>query len=145
MQHFIIQKFRNSKLEAQPSFRAQRGISLRLLVRRQALKIRRARRQTVAESRAMERAPCVYILASKSGVLYTGVTSNLAARVGQHKQGRVPGFTTTYNVNRLVWFEPHGNMFSAIAWEKEIKSWTRAKKVALIEAKNREWRDLAER
>lgn len=70
----------------------------------------------------MQRAPCVYILASKSGVLYTGVTSNLAVRVGQHKQGKMPGFTSKYNVNRLVWFEPHGTMFSAIAREKEIKS-----------------------
>jgi putative endonuclease len=105
---------------------------------------RRARLYVVAESRAMERAPCVYILASKSGVLYTGVTSNLAARLTQHKLGGKLGFTTRYNVNRLVWFEPHGNMFSAIAREKEIKSWTRAKKVALIEAKNPEWRDLAE-
>ena len=92
-----------------------------------------------------ELAPCVYMLASKSGVLYTGVTSNLSARVGQHKQGRIPGFTQKYKVNRLVWFEPHGTMISAIAREKEIKSWTRAKKVALVEAKNLEWRDLAER
>ena len=93
----------------------------------------------------MECAPCVYILASQSGVLYSGVTSNLAARVGQHKQGRVPGFTSRYNANRLVWFEPHGSMIPAIARDKEIKSSTRAKKVALIEAKNPEWRDLAER
>ena len=92
----------------------------------------------------MERRPCVYILASKSGVLYTGVTSKLAARIGQHKQGRVPGFTSRYNVTHLVWFEPHGNMNSAITREKEIKSWTRAKKVALIETKNPHWVDLAE-
>ena len=92
----------------------------------------------------MERAPCVYILASKSGVLYTGVTSNLSARAGQHKQHCVPGFTSRYNVNRLVWFEPHGNMFSAIAREKEIKNWTRKKKIALIQEKNPQWLDLAE-
>ena len=93
----------------------------------------------------MDRAPCVYILASKSGVLYAGVTSSLSARVGQHKHGRIPGFTKKYNVNRLVWFEPHGTMVLAINREKEIKSWTRAKKVALIEERNPEWRDLAER
>jgi len=101
-----------------------------------------AGRATIA---AMERAPCVYILASKSGVLYTGVTSNLSARVWQHKGSRIPGFTQKYKVNRLVWFEPHGTMLSAIAREKEIKSWTRSKKVALIEATNPEWYDLAER
>ena len=93
----------------------------------------------------MERRPCVYILASKSGVLYIGVTSSLATRVVQHKNGGAPGFTSKYKVNRLEWFEPHGNMFSAIAREKEIKSWTRAKKIVLIEANNPEWRDLAER
>ena len=101
-----------------------------------------AARATIA---AMELAPCVYMLASKSGVLYTGVTSNLSARVGQHKKGRIPGFTQKYKVNRLVWFEPHGTMISAIGREKEIKRWTRAKKVALINATNPEWRDLAER
>jgi len=105
-------------------------------------KIAAGRRVAVAESTAMERRPCVYILASKSGVLYTGVTSSLATRVVQHKNGGAPGFTHKYNVNRLVWFEPHGNMFSAIAREKEIKAWRREKKNDLVRTLNPSWRDL---
>ena len=85
----------------------------------------------------------VYILAGQSGVLYTGVTSDLMRRVAEHKQRKVPGFTQKYNVTRLVWFELHGRAASAIAREKEIKSWTRAKKVALIETANPRWPDLS--
>ncbi len=84
----------------------------------------------------------VYILAGKSGVLYTGITSHLARRISDHKQKKMPGFTQKYGVCRLVWFEPYGTPVSAIAREKEIKSWRRSKKVALVEAINPAWRDL---
>ena len=91
----------------------------------------------------MERAFHVYIMASASGVLYLGVTSTLARRVGQHKERLIPGFTQTYNVTKLVWFEPHSSIRAAISREKEIKAWRRAKKVALIESLNRQWNDLS--
>jgi putative endonuclease len=84
----------------------------------------------------MDRTFCVYIMASKSGVLYTGVTSNLAVRVGQHKQGRIPGFTQKYNVTRLVWFEAHTSIRAAISHEKLIKGRTRTRKIDLIESMN---------
>ncbi len=84
----------------------------------------------------MDRSFYVYLLASNSGVLYTGITNNLVRRVWEHRQKRIPGFTQIYNVTKLVWFEVHGRAMSAIAREKEIKAWRRAKKVALIEVKN---------
>ena len=90
----------------------------------------------------MERTFHVYIMASKSGVLYVGVTSVLAQRVGRHKEKLLPGFTKKYNVTILVWFEPHSGIRSAISREKEIKKWRRSKKIALIESLNPEWRDL---
>ena len=91
----------------------------------------------------MDRVFHVYILASKSGVLYTGVTSNLVKRVYKHKERQVPGFTKKYNVTTLVWFEAHGRATSAITREKQIKAWTRAKRVALIETTNPQWKDLS--
>ena len=84
----------------------------------------------------------VYILAGKSGVLYTGITSYLLRRVADHRQKKMPGFTQRYGVTKLVWFEPHGAPTSAIAREKEIKSWRRSKKIALVESQNPDWRDL---
>jgi putative endonuclease len=90
----------------------------------------------------MERTFHVYIMASKSGVLYLGVTSQLAGRVGQHKEKLIPGFTQKYNVTKLVWFEPHATVRAAISREKEIKSWRRAKKIDLIESLNPHWNDL---
>ena len=93
----------------------------------------------------MERAFHVYILAGKSGVLYVGVTGHLSKRVWQHKQKLVCGFAQRYNLDQLVWFERHTTARSAIAREKEIKKWRRAKKIALIEAMNPEWRDLSDR
>ena len=92
----------------------------------------------------MDRSFYVYLLASNSGVLYTGITNNLVRRVWEHRQKRIPGFTQIYNVTKLVWFEVHGRAMSAIAREKEIKAWRRAKKVALIEVKNKDWADLSE-
>ena len=93
----------------------------------------------------MERVYHVYILASRSRVLYVGVTNNLLRRVHQHREGRIAGFTKRYNIHRLVHYQPFGDIRNAIAWEKEIKSWTREKKVALIQSKYPAWEDLAER
>ncbi|SRR6266404_980989 len=95
------------------------------------------------QSIPMERTFHVYLMASKSGVLYLGVTSNLPCRVGQHKEKILPGFTKKYNVTKLVWFEPHASIRSAISREKEIKKWRRSKKTALIELFNPEWNDLS--
>ena len=87
--------------------------------------------------------PCVYILASaRNGTHYTGVTSDLVQRVWQHKNNLVEGFTKTYDVHTLVWFEPHETMLSAIGREKTIKGWQRSWKLALIESANPQWRDL---
>jgi putative endonuclease len=89
--------------------------------------------------------PAVYIMASKrNGTLYTGVTSNLGQRVWQHREGAVEGFTKRYGCKLLMWFERHETMEAAIAREKQIKGGSRAKKLALIEAMNPEWRDLFE-
>ena len=89
--------------------------------------------------------PCVYILASRrNGTLYVGVTSNLVQRVWQHRNDIMEGFTRKYGVQRLVWFEMHPSMMSAIAREKAIKKWSRAWKLALIESGNPAWKDLYE-
>ena len=93
----------------------------------------------------MQRLPCVYLLASGfHGTLYTGVTSNLEQRIAQHRQETMKGFTARYGVKRLVWFEVHERMEEAIVREKAIKRWHRAWKIALVEAANPTWRDLAE-
>ncbi|MEO8359733.1 MAG: GIY-YIG nuclease family protein [Vicinamibacteria bacterium] len=87
--------------------------------------------------------PAVYMLASaRNGTLYTGVTSDLVKRVGQHKSHAIPGFTRWHLVDRLVWFEAHSTMESAIRREKAIKEWKRAWKLDLIERSNAEWKDL---
>ena len=87
---------------------------------------------------------CVYLLASsKNGTLYCGVTSDLAKRVWEHKQGVVEGFTEKYGVKKLVWFEAHESAESAITREKQIKKWNRAWKVELIETSNPDWKDLS--
>jgi len=88
---------------------------------------------------------CVYILASRSRVLYTGVTNDLARRVHEHKQGLIPGFAQQYRVTRLVYFEQFGDIHDAITREKQIKGWVRARKLELIEARNPTWDDLAEK
>ncbi len=91
-----------------------------------------------------DRQPCVYILASKrNGTLYIGVTSDLVARLHQHRIGAVTGFTQDYNVKRLMWFEQHGTMEEAILREKRLKKWNRAWKIRLIEELNPHWDDLA--
>ena len=90
-----------------------------------------------------ERTPCVYILASRErGTLYIGVTSDLPQRVWQHRTGQVEGFTRQYTVTRLVWFEVHEEMLSAIAREKRLKAWRRAWKIELVESNNPGWVDL---
>ena len=86
----------------------------------------------------------VYILTSRSGTLYTGMTSDLQGRVWQHKEKVLPGFTSKYSVGRLVYYESYDRPADAIAREKQIKSWRRARKLALIEDANPEWRDLSE-
>jgi putative endonuclease len=85
----------------------------------------------------------VYILTNKSKTLYTGVTNDLERRLYEHKNKLIPGFTLKYNITRLVFFETTPNVRAAIAREKQIKGWTRTKKLALITAANRHWRDLS--
>ena len=84
----------------------------------------------------------VYILANKHRTLYTGVTNDIVRRLHEHRAGVAPGFTRRYGVNRLVYVESTPDVRAAIAREKQIKGWLRAKKVALIDGMNPEWRDL---
>ena len=83
----------------------------------------------------------VYILASKSRVLYVGVTNDLERRLFEHRQKLVPGFTAKYNVTQLVYYELFENVRNAIAREKQIKAWRREKKVTLVEKSNAEWQE----
>ena len=93
----------------------------------------------------MPREYFVYILASDSHELYVGVTSNLARRVSQHRTGLNPsGYTTKHEARRLVYCETTRDVRAAISREKQIKGWTRRKKLELIETLNPDWRDLAE-
>jgi putative endonuclease len=85
----------------------------------------------------------VYIMTSRSGTLYTGVTNNLFRRVEEHKRHTVRGFTAKYNIERLVYCESTDSIESAIVREKQIKGWRRERKVALIESINPEWYDLS--
>jgi putative endonuclease len=85
----------------------------------------------------------VYILASKKhGTLYIGVTNDIVRRVYEHKAKAVPGFTTRYGVDKLVWFETCDDAETAIAREKELKKWRRDWKTRLIEEQNPNWDDL---
>ncbi len=85
----------------------------------------------------------VYIMTNKSRTLYSGVTNDLVRRVGEHKQKLLPGFASRYNITLLVYFEVGGDVREAIAREKQIKGWPRAKKVSLIESVNPGWEDLS--
>lgn len=87
----------------------------------------------------------VYILASLRRTLYVGVTNDLRRRLFEHKTGMIQGFTRRYNVNRLVHFEAFTDVHYAREREKQLKGWLRRKKIALIEAENPEWEDLADR
>ena len=86
----------------------------------------------------------VSILANHSKTLYTGVTSHVQRRLSEHKHHLVTGLTSKYHVTRLVSFEETSEVRAALAREKCIKGWLRAKKIALIEASNPDWRDLSE-
>jgi putative endonuclease len=90
-----------------------------------------------------ERHYYVYILTNPSRTLCTGITNNLRRRLDEHKRKLVPGFTAKYNINRLVYFESFEDVRNAIDHEKKVKSWTRAKRVALVESKNPKWDDLS--
>ena len=86
----------------------------------------------------------VYIMASgKNGTIYTGVTSDLAKRVDEHRQGLIGGFTKRHGCKSLVWFEAHEDLQEARKRELQIKEWKRAWKVRLIEEMNLEWDDLS--
>jgi len=86
----------------------------------------------------------VYILANwNDSVLYIGVTNNLERRLYEHRNGLADGFTRKYNVHKLVYYEYTNEAYSAIAREKQLKGWNRAKKNALIAKMNPEWRDLS--
>ena len=85
---------------------------------------------------------CVYIMASESGVLYVGATNNLERRAFQHQSKMVTGFTSRYNVRKLVYYELYGDIRLAIAREKQIKGWLRKRKITLIESVNPSWKDL---
>lgn len=85
----------------------------------------------------------VYIVANASRTLYVGVTNDLERRIWEHRNKTLGGFTAKYDVSRLVWFEWHTQVDQAIAREKQIKGWGRAKKVSLIESENPKWWDLS--
>jgi putative endonuclease len=91
----------------------------------------------------MEKLPCVYILTNKPlGTLYIGVTSNLPQRIWQHKTKVTKGFTEKYNLNKIVWYEAHEDIMSAMQREKALKVWKRDWKIRIIEEMNPLWRDL---
>lgn len=92
----------------------------------------------------MEKTYCVYIMASDSGTLYIGVTSNLEQRIRQHREGVFEGFSKKYGCTKLVYFETGGEALAAFEREKQLKNWRREKKEALIRKENPGWRDLAE-
>ena len=91
-----------------------------------------------------ERRYYVYIMASKSLTLYTGVTDSIYRRALEHKSGKIDGFAKKYHINRLVYYETFTYIGNAIAREKQVKAWTRAKRIALIKSLNPTWQDLAD-
>jgi putative endonuclease len=93
----------------------------------------------------MSRTYYVYILPSKSGRLYMGMTNDLSRRMWEHKNRVVEGFTKQYNIDRLVYFEETSDVRSAIEREKQLKGWRREKKITLIETINAIWEDLSVR
>ena len=86
----------------------------------------------------------VYIVASRTHALYCGITNSIQRRAAEHREADTPGFTATYQCNRLVWFEHYQYVRNAIDREKQIKHWSRAKKISLIEQTNPSWADLSE-
>ncbi|MGL5837357.1 MAG: GIY-YIG nuclease family protein [Sphingorhabdus sp.] len=88
--------------------------------------------------------PVVYIVANRRyGTLYIGVTSNLMQRIQQHREGLIEGFSKRYGIKRLMYFELHGTMETAIVREKQLKEWKRNWKIELLEKDNPDWKDLA--
>jgi len=85
----------------------------------------------------------VYILTNRSKTIYTGVTNDLQRRLYEHRNKMIPGFTSKYRIDKLVYFEETNDIEVAIAREKQIKGWLRAKKIALIESINPQWEDLS--
>ena len=100
--------------------------------------------QVMSASEAGRRSYWVYVMTNRSGTLYTGVTGDLTRRVYEHRHRLVPGFTARYQIDRLVHAEPFVDVRDAIAREKQIKGWIRAKKLALVTESNPDWNDLGE-
>ena len=86
----------------------------------------------------------VSIMTNRSGTLCIGRTNNLLRRIQEHRQGRVEGFTAKYRITRLIYAEPYAEARNAVARERQLKGWSRAKKLALVEASNPDWRDLGD-
>ena len=86
----------------------------------------------------------VYVLTNRSRTLYTGVTNDLLRRLYEHRHPTRPSFTSRYRITRLVYYETTPDVRAAIAREKQIKSWSRAKKIALVEKSNPKWMDLCQ-
>jgi len=92
-----------------------------------------------------DRESFVYIVSSRSGTLYIGMTNGIYRRAVQPRSGDIEGFASKYHCNRLVYYESFDDVHKAIGREKQLKGWTRAKKIALIESKNPRWEDRAEK
>jgi putative endonuclease len=90
-----------------------------------------------------ERRYFVYIMSNASKMVYTGMTNSIRRRVREHKLKLTPGFAAKYNMTRLVYFESFEDVRNAIEREKQIKAWTRAKRLALVESANPKWDDLS--
>ena len=87
----------------------------------------------------------VYVATNRSETLYIGVTNNPALRMAEHASGEVPGFTSKYNIDTLIYFEETSDVNQAIAREKQLKGWSREKKINLIESMNPRWQNLLDR
>jgi putative endonuclease len=87
----------------------------------------------------------VYIVSSRAGTLYIGVTNNIERRMWEHKSGKFEGFASKYHCDRLVYYESFEEVVQGINREKQLKGWVRRKKIALIESVNPRWQDLAEK
>ena len=87
----------------------------------------------------------VYIVGSRTGTLYIGMTNSLDRRILEHKSGELGGFSSKYHCERLLYYESFDDVHKAIGREKQLKGWRRAKKIALIESVNARWADLAEK
>jgi len=91
-----------------------------------------------------EHAYYTYIVCSRSGTLYIGMTNSIYRRAMEHKRGEIEGFASKYHCDRLVYYEKFDDVHKAIGREKQLKGWRRARKIALIESVNPRWEDLAE-